>query len=102
MHIDKRAYREPALKMYPWVCGRRARDFPPATVQLLEVHPRDHNHDNNPLDGSNWELLSTYCHENEHRRQLDNTGAPAAGGGRQPEATYRPFEELAALLKRKA
>jgi hypothetical protein len=40
------------------------------------VHHRDHNHDNNPPDGSNWELLCLYCHDNEHQRQLE-----AAGGG---------------------
>ena len=66
---DERAkgYRELALKMYPWVCGRCAREFTHANLQLLEVHHRDHNHDNNPPDGSNWELLCTYCHENEHQ-----------------------------------
>ena len=94
-----RGYRELALKMYPWVCGRCAREFTRAKVQLLEVHHRDHNHDNNPPDGSNWELLCTYCHENEHRRFLDNAGAPTAGGERQAQATYRPFADLQGLLK---
>ena len=32
------------------------------------VHHRDHNDDNNPSDGSNWELLCLYCHENQHAR----------------------------------
>jgi len=98
-----RGYRERALRMYPWVCGRCAREFTHANVQLLEVHHRDHNHDNNPADGSNWELLCTYCHENEHRRYLDNsaTGAPASGGERQQQATHRPFAGLDALLKKR-
>jgi hypothetical protein len=54
---DERAkgYREQVLKIYPWVCGRCGRDFTHANLQLLEVHHRDHNHDNNPVDGSNWE-----------------------------------------------
>ena len=96
-----KGYRELALKMYPWVCGRCAREFTRANVQLLEVHHRDHNHDNNPPDGSNWELLCTYCHENEHRRYLDNTGAGTSAGEQQPQATYRPFADLEALLKKK-
>ena len=96
-----RGYRELALKMYPWVCGRCAREFTRANLQLLEVHHRDHNHDNNPADGSNWELLCTYCHENEHQRQLQASGAPASGGEPQSQATYRPFADLDALLKKK-
>jgi len=53
-------YRERALKMYPWVCGRCAREFTRANVQELTVHHRNHNHDDNPPDGSNWELLCVY------------------------------------------
>ena len=96
-------YRELALRMYPWVCGRCAREFTRANVQLLEVHHRDHNHDNNPPDGSNWELLCTYCHENEHRRYLDNpaTGAPGSAGAPRAQATHQPFAGLDALLKKK-
>ena len=96
-----RGYRELALKMYPWVCGRCAREFTRANVQLLEVHHRDHNHDNNPPDGSNWELLCTYCHENEHQRHLHASGAPAAGSEQKPQGTYRPFADLDALLRKK-
>ncbi|MBI3917076.1 MAG: HNH endonuclease, partial [Betaproteobacteria bacterium] len=62
---------------------------------------RDSNHDNNPPDGSNWELLCTYCHENEHRRYLDHAGSggdgSAADGSR---ATHQPFAGLAGLLRR--
>jgi hypothetical protein len=95
-------YREQALRMYPWVCGRCGREFTRANVQLLEVHHRDHNHDNNPPDGSNWELLCTYCHENEHRRHLDNAGRGDRHAGTQkPQATYKAFEGLADLLQRK-
>ena len=96
-----RGYRELALKMYPWVCGRCAREFTRANVRLLEVHHRDHDHDNNPPDGSNWELLCTYCHENEHRRHLDHAGAPPSSGEPRPQATYQPFAGLDALLKKK-
>ncbi|OGA02764.1 MAG: HNH endonuclease [Betaproteobacteria bacterium RIFCSPLOWO2_02_64_14] len=97
----EKGYREQALRMYPWVCGRCAREFTRANVQLLEVHHRDHNHDNNPPDGSNWELLCTYCHENEHRRYLDHAASggdgSAADGSR---ATHQPFAGLAGLLRK--
>jgi 5-methylcytosine-specific restriction endonuclease McrA len=97
----EKGYREQALKLYPWVCGRCARQFTRANLQLLEVHHRDGNHDNNPTDGSNWELLCTYCHEAEHRRYLDGAGrgADEAGGEKGSQATHRPFENLGELLK---
>jgi hypothetical protein len=96
----EQSYRERALKLYPWVCGRCAREFTRASVQQLTVHHRDGNHDNNPSDGSNWELLCIYCHENEHARVLDNAGRSAAGGSEPgAAATHQPFAGLAALLK---
>ncbi len=101
---DKReqGYRERALKMYPWICGRCQREFTRATVQQLTVHHRDHNHDNNPSDGSNWELLCVYCHDNEHQRQLEagNQAATAAGHEDVPHATHNPFSSLKDLLKK--
>ena len=64
------------------------------------MHHRDGNHDNNPPDGSNWELLCIYCHENEHARAMDNAGRFAVGGCEpQASATHQPFAALAALLK---
>lgn len=98
--LREQSYRERALKLYPWVCGRCAREFTRANVQQLTVHHRDGNHDNNPTDGSNWELLCIYCHENEHARVLDNAGRSAVGGS-EPEApaTHQPFAALSALLK---
>jgi len=98
----EQGYREIALKIYPWICGRCGREFTRANVQLLDVHHRDHNHDNNPPDGSNWELLCTYCHENEHRRYLDSAGRGEQNpGAQQPQATHKPFAGLNALLKKK-
>ncbi|GAB4180269.1 MAG: YajD family HNH nuclease [Rhodocyclaceae bacterium] len=97
----ERGYREQALKLYPWICGRCAREFTRANLNQLTVHHRDGNHDNNPPDGSNWELLCVYCHDNEHSRELEartGTGHPAAGPS---PATYRPFAELEARLKGK-
>ena len=92
-------YRERALKIYPWVCGRCARTFTRANLRELTVHHRDHDHDNNPPDGSNWELLCVYCHDNEHQRQLEATG----GGGTGAEAAtakHSPFADLKARLER--
>jgi hypothetical protein len=78
------SYRERALKIYPWICGRCARVFTRANLRELTVHHRDHNHDNNPPDGSNWELLCLYCHDNEHQRQLEAAqgGSSSVGGDR--------------------
>ena len=100
-HREQRAksYREQALRIYPWICGRCAREFDRANLSLLTVHHRDGNHDNNPPDGSNWELLCVYCHENEHAREHDNDGRTASGDDSPDSATHRPFAALGALLK---
>jgi 5-methylcytosine-specific restriction endonuclease McrA len=99
----EQTYREQALKIYPWVCGRCAREFTRANLHLLTVHHRDHNHDNNPRDGSNWELLCIYCHDNEHSRYLDNAGRGETAPRSEQESpgTYRPFADLESLLKGK-
>jgi len=99
----EQGYRARALSLLPWVCVRCARTFDRATVQLLTVHHRDHNHDHNPVDGSNWELLCVYCHENEHARVVDNAGRVVTPETDTPgtAATWRPFADLEALMKRK-
>jgi hypothetical protein len=94
-------YRERALKLHPWICGRCAREFNRTNLKQLTVHHKDHNHDNNPPDGSNWELLCLYCHDNEHMRELEagrqgSAGTPAA----LPVAKHQPFADLKALLKK--
>lgn len=97
----EKGYREKALKMYPWICGRCAREFDHSNVRELTVHHRDHNHDNNPADGSNWELLCLYCHDNEHARYEHahyNTGSAKDSG---KAATFNPFANLESLLKGK-
>ena len=98
----EKGYREQALKIYPWICGRCAREFTHANLHQLTVHHRDHNHDNNPPDGSNWELLCLYCHDNEHARQLDSAGRSATTLGEpDAKATYQPFADLKARLQGK-
>jgi 5-methylcytosine-specific restriction endonuclease McrA len=94
-------YRERALKMYPWVCGRCAREFTRTNLRELTVHHRNHDHDYNPEDGSNWELLCIYCHDNEHSRYTDNDGRKASAEGKQNVATGNPFADLKDLLRKK-
>jgi hypothetical protein len=98
----EKTYREQALKIYPWICGRCGREFSGIRLRELTVHHRDHDHDNNPPDGSNWELLCIYCHDNEHQRQLEaGAHAGSASGSAAPAATHNPFAGLKDMLKQK-
>jgi len=100
--LREQSYREQALKLYPWVCGRCGREFDRKNLRELTVHHRDHNHDNNPPDGSNWELLCLYCHDNEHSRYLDNqAGSMVKEDERHSISTHRPFADLEKMLKKK-
>jgi len=93
-----KSYRERALKMYPWICGRCCREFTRKNLSELTVHHRDHNHDNNPEDGSNWELLCLYCHDNEHQRLIDAGGTATNKNQQENIATSNPFANLKDLL----
>ena len=99
----EQSYRVQALKLYPWICARCGREFSGKKLRELTVHHKDHNHDNNPPDGSNWELLCLYCHENEHARQQVADAYPEVtpGEDREPPSTYKPFADLRDLLQRK-
>ncbi|MCP4021467.1 MAG: HNH nuclease family protein [Desulfobacteraceae bacterium] len=96
-------YRERALKIYPWICAHCGREFEGKRLRELTVHHKDHNHDNNPPDGSNWELLCIYCHDNEHSRDqvadayADATLDNSSGKG----GSANPFAGLGDLLKGK-
>ena len=79
----QQTYREQALKMFPWICAHCGREFDGKKLSQLTVHHKDHNHDNNPPDGSNWELLCLYCHDNEHQR---DQMADTSGEAHQPRA----------------
>lgn len=98
------SYREQALKLYPWICGRCAREFTRDNLQQLTVHHRDHNHSNNAPDGSNWELLCIYCHENEHAKQLDAAAQKGllTAGKEAASATFQPFADLKSMLGKKS
>lgn len=96
----EQGYREKALKMYPWICGRCGREFSGKRLSELTVHHKDHNHDNNPEDGSNWELLCLYCHDNEHSRYTDSQyqTAPRPGADLGPKTTFKALAGLGELL----
>ncbi len=98
--LREKDYREQALKMYPHVCARCGRAFEGRKLRELTVHHRNHNHDDNPPDGSNWELLCLFCHDNEHQKYLLE-GTSALDDGHDPAATYRPFEKLRDLMNKK-
>ncbi len=99
----KNTYRERALKMYPWICAHCGREFEGKRLKELTVHHKDHNHDNNPSDGSNWELLCIYCHDNEHSRDqvADAYSDDPVDGSLETGGSTNPFAGLGDLLKGK-
>lgn len=93
-------YREQALKLFPHVCARCTRELEGKKIRELTVHHKDHNHDNNPPDGSNWELLCVYCHDHEHTRGIqENRDADAGSNSAKPSLSHSPFAALANLKK---
>ena len=94
----EQGYRAQSLKIHPWVCGRCGREFNEKNLYELPVHHKDHNHDNNPPDGSNWENLCIYCHDNEHARLVDPQTSDTHSEQRSGTATHKPFSDLAKLL----
>ena len=63
-------YREQSLKIHGLICAKCGREFESKDRHLLTVHHKDGNARNNPSDGSNWENLCVYCHDDEHSRSL--------------------------------
>ncbi|MCF6283219.1 MAG: YajD family HNH nuclease [Candidatus Polarisedimenticolaceae bacterium] len=95
------SYREQSLRIHPWICGRCGREFIRENIRELTVHHKDHNHDNNPADGSNWENLCLYCHDNEHQRYVNHVrGHEGSTDTTTKTATSNPFADLANLLKK--
>lgn len=102
-HQEARAhsYREQALKIYPWICAHCGREFTRKNLSQLTVHHKDHDHDNNPADGSNWELLCLYCHDYEHAKYLESGYTEVKAGGKKiAPATSKPFAALKDLLNK--
>ena len=98
----EQGYREQSLKIHPWVCGRCGKTFTRENLHLLTVHHIDHDHDNNPPDGSNWENLCIYCHDNEHQKMNEylEHGNVSADQGNQP-STHNPFADLKSMMNNK-
>ncbi|MDH3998016.1 MAG: YajD family HNH nuclease [Desulfuromonadales bacterium] len=99
--LRQTGYREQALKLFPHVCSRCVREFEGKKLSELTVHHRDHDHNNNPPDGSNWELLCIYCHDHEHTRgiQEQRDKAEPSEGPERPTLSHSPFASLNNRLK---
>lgn len=98
--LRAKGYREQALKLFPWVCGRCTRAYERSNLSELEVHHKNCDHNDNPADGSNWELLCTYCHEEEHTKFMNSTGCPTEDAS-EDIATHNPFANIKDMLKKK-
>jgi len=101
-----KGYREQSLKIHPWVCGRCGKEFTRENLQMLTVHHVDHNHDNNPADGSNWENLCIYCHDREHQKLQDfkQYGELTSSSSLDPEdsgPSNNPFADLKDKMDKK-
>jgi len=97
----EKSYRERALKLYPHICARCGRELSGKRLRELTIHHKDHDHNNNPPDGSNWELLCLYCHDNEHEKYRDRVhyDQPTPGDEQGAPSISKPFENLDILLK---
>jgi hypothetical protein len=86
---NEEEYRERSLALHGLICGRCGREFEPTHRHLLTVHHKDGNHHNNPPDGSNWENLCAYCHEDVHSRGLLGDYFAGAEHSREQVVVYR-------------
>jgi len=100
--IRQGGYRERALSLFPHVCASCGREFSGKRLKELTVHHKDGNHQNNPNDGRNWELLCIYCHDHEHEKyKLAGQVELAKDAGPAPAKMADPFAKLDDLLKPK-
>lgn len=97
--LRARSYRGRALKIFPHVCASCGRELEGKRLRELTVHHKDHDHTNNPNDGSNWELLCIYCHDDEHEKYLRKGHGGGSGPAEPPPtAPGNPFDSLDSLL----
>lgn len=99
--LRERNYRDRALKLFPHICARCGRKFEGKRLRELTVHHKDQDFKNNPPDGSNWELLCLYCHDDEHAAAHDRGGVGGSTGvdPRERSTIVNPFANLDALVK---
>jgi hypothetical protein len=98
--VRQTGYRERALKLYPHVCARCGRELEGKRLRELTVHHKDHDHTHNPPDGSNWELLCLYCHDDEHDKEIragEYAGDEAQNDQPSP-SIFKPFAGLDNLV----
>jgi hypothetical protein len=97
------SYREQALALFPHVCARCGRAFEGKRLRELTVHHKDSDHMNNPRDGSNWELLCLYCHDDEHGayERVGGAGTATAYSDDDSSGGFLAFQGLKDLLKPK-
>lgn len=76
-NAEKRAqgYREQALKLFPWVCGRCARTFTHSNLQLLEVHHKEQQSRRQPVGR---QQLGAALHLLPRKRALQAEGSGRA------------------------
>ena len=96
----RQGYRERSLALHGWICAKCAREFEASNLHLLTVHHKDGNHRNNPPDGSNWENLCAYCHDDEHQKSSSSGyhGLATPDSQRESPLGHNPFEGLDDLL----
>jgi hypothetical protein len=90
--LPNEGYRERSLALHGLVCGRCGRDFTASQRHLLTVHHKDGNHHYNPPDGSNWENLCVYCHEDVHSRGLLGDYLSGVSGKREYGLAYQDHD----------
>ena len=97
--LRQKGYRERALSIHPHICARCGRELSGKRLRELTVHHKDHDHNNNPPDGSNWELLCLYCHDHEHDKHgIAGYYDGSVAEDHQPSPSiFKPFEGLEAL-----
>jgi hypothetical protein len=81
-------YRERSLAIHGTICGRCGREFEGKDLHLLTVHHKDGDHHNNPLDGSNWENLCVYCHDDAHSRGVLGEYVDGSAAGDERRLVY--------------
>jgi predicted HNH restriction endonuclease len=96
-------YRERSLAINGLVCARCGREFTESKRNLLTVHHKDGNHHYNPADGSNWENLCVYCHEDVHSRGILAEYLGNDGSSREFTVVYeeKPAETGSGMLAEK-
>ncbi|HRI89782.1 MAG TPA: YajD family HNH nuclease [Candidatus Hydrogenedentes bacterium] len=94
-------YREQALALFPHICARCGREFAGKDLRDLTVHHKDGNHNNNPVDGSNWELLCLSCHDDQHQdaNRVNHFGGYAKAPLKDDSLSHNPFAALANLVE---